>query len=140
MRGFLIGLASGGLFGGGLVLSDMVNPARVLGFLDVFGTWDPRLAFVLAGAVIVAFIGRRLVIAQGEPLFDRQFHEPTSRALDAPLLLGAALFGLGWGLVGLCPGPALAGLAMGRPETVAFVVAMTVGMIAVRWERRVRGR
>lgn len=140
MRGFLVGLISGGLFGGGLVLSEMVNPARVLGFLNVFGTWDPRLAFVLAGAVTVAFVGRRLVIGRGEPLFEGRFHEPTSRTVDAPLLLGAAIFGVGWGLVGLCPGPALAGLAMGQPETLAFVVAMAAGMIVVRWVRHIQGR
>ena len=121
-------LIVGLLFGAGLALSDMINPARVLAFLDVAGAWDPTLAYVMAGALIPAASGfvwsRRL----RTPLFDSRFFIPENRALDGRLLAGAALFGAGWGLVGLCPGPALAGLSLGFWEGWLFVAAMLAGM------------
>ncbi|NVP57794.1 YeeE/YedE family protein [Mycoplana rhizolycopersici] len=131
-------LASGIVFGFGLSLSGMLNPARVQGFLDVFGAWDPSLAFVLGGAVVVAFIGVQVMKRMRHPAFDDSFHVPTSRRIDAPLIIGSALFGLGWGIGGFCPGPAVASLSMGIPQTVLFVVAMLVGMTLHDrvWSRR----
>lgn len=121
-------LASGIVFGFGLSLSGMLNPARVQGFLDIFGAWDPSLAFVLGGAVVVAFIGVQAMKRMERPAFDDSFHLPTNNRIDAPLVIGSAIFGLGWGLGGFCPGPAVASLAIGLPETVLFVIAMLAGM------------
>ena len=121
-------LASGIVFGFGLSLSGMLNPVRVQGFLDVFGTWDPSLAFVLGGAVVVAFIGVQVMKRMRHPAFDDHFHVPTNQRIDAPLIIGSALFGLGWGIGGFCPGPALASLSTGIPQTALFVIAMLVGM------------
>lgn len=121
-------LASGVVFGLGLSISGMLNPVRVQGFLDVFGAWDPSLAFVLGGAVVVAFLGVQLMKRLRHPAFDDSFHIPTNRRIDAPLVVGSALFGLGWGIGGLCPGPAVASLPIGIPQTALFVIAMLVGM------------
>jgi uncharacterized membrane protein YedE/YeeE len=121
-------LASGIVFGFGLSLSGMLNPARVQGFLDIFGAWDPSLAFVLGGAVFVAFIGVQMMKRMKRPAFDESFHLPTSTRIDAPLVVGSALFGLGWGIGGFCPGPGVASLSIGLPETIAFIVAMLLGM------------
>jgi uncharacterized protein len=129
---FAIGL----LFGLGLVLSGMSNPATVLGFLDFAaigsGTWNPSLAFVLAGAVGVAAIGYRAVLARRHPLLADAFHLPTATALDARLVVGAAVFGVGWGLVGFCPGPAFVAVGMGAAPALLFAAAMLVGMAAAR--------
>ncbi|NKB84459.1 YeeE/YedE family protein [Brucella grignonensis] len=135
---FCVALASGAVFGFGLSLSGMLNPARVQGFLDIFGAWDPSLAFVLGGAVIVAFIGVQITKRMHHPTFDNSFHVPTSRRIDRPLIIGSALFGLGWGIGGFCPGPAIASLSVGLPQTVLFVIAMLVGMIVHDriWSRR----
>lgn len=121
-------LLSGIVFGFGLSLSGMLNPVRVQGFLDVFGNWDPSLAFVLGGAVAVAFIGVQLMKKMRHPAFDDSFHVPRSRKIDSPLVVGSALFGLGWGIGGFCPGPAVASLSVGIPQTILFVVAMLIGM------------
>lgn len=121
-------LASGIVFGFGLSLSGMLNPVRVQGFLDVFGNWDPSLAFVLGGAVAIAFVGVQVMKKMRHPAFDDSFHVPTNRKIDAPLVIGSALFGLGWGIGGFCPGPAVASLSVGIPPTVLFVVAMLVGI------------
>jgi uncharacterized membrane protein YedE/YeeE len=128
----LAGLCSGLLFGAGLALSGMINPAKVLNFLDLAGRWDPSLAFVMAGAVAVASVGFRLVLGRGRPLFDTAFHLPTKADIDGPLLLGAAVFGIGWGLIGLCPGPAVASLLLGSSGVLVFVPAMLVGLMAAR--------
>ncbi|MDX2145726.1 MAG: DUF6691 family protein [Rhodospirillaceae bacterium] len=120
------------LFGGGLAVSDMVNPAKVLNFLDVAGAWDASLVFVMGGAVAVTAIGYRLVFGRDRPVLADSFSLPTARDVDARLLAGAAVFGVGWGLAGLCPGPALAGLTYARPETLIFLAAMAVGLIAGR--------
>lgn len=125
-------LLAGALFGVGLTISDMINPARVLAFLDVTGNWDPSLAFVMGGALLPSFIAYRIRSRLSAPLLDKSFHIPASRTVDRRLLVGAVLFGLGWGLVGLCPGPALAGLVLGRWEILVFVVAMVLGMLAYR--------
>lgn len=126
---FFSALGSGAIFGFGLSMSGMLNPVRVQGFLDIFGAWDPSLAFVLGGAVSIAFIGVQITKRIQHPTFDDSFHVPTPRRIDAPLIIGSALFGLGWGIGGFCPGPAIASLSMGLPQTVLFVIAMLVGMI-----------
>jgi len=125
---FLIGL----LFGIGLVVSGMADPAKVLNFLDLFGTWDPSLAFVMGGAVLVAFVGYRLVLQRPAPLLADRFHLPPARDIDARLLTGASVFGIGWGLGGFCPGPALTALSLGAAGTLVFVPAMFAGMWAAR--------
>ena len=123
-------LISGSLFGLGLSISGMLDPHRVRGFLDVTGAWDPSLIFVLAGGVIVAMIGYRLSRLLPRPLLDRRFDLPTKTAIDAPLLLGSAIFGIGWGIAGFCPGPAIASLTLGIGPAFLFVVTMLLGMIA----------
>lgn len=129
---FLINLALGLLFGVGLVVSGMSDPAKVLNFLDLAGTWDPSLAFVMGGAVLVAFVGYRLVLARCEPIAGHRFHLPTRNDIDARILAGPALFGIGWGLGGFCPGPALTALGLGATGTFAFIPAMILGMWAAR--------
>ena len=123
-------LICGSLFGLGLSISGMLDPHRVRGFLDVTGAWDPSLIFVLAGGVIVATIGYRLSRLLPRPLLDRRFDLPTKTAIDAPLLLGSAIFGIGWGIAGICPGPAIALLTLGIGPAFLFVVTMLVGMTA----------
>jgi uncharacterized membrane protein YedE/YeeE len=125
-------LVAGLLFGFGLALSGMMNPLRVLGFLDIAGNWDPSLAFVLAGAVGVSALGYFARTRMNHPVLSDQFHVPTSQRVDLRLLLGAALFGIGWGLVGLCPGPALAALPLGLFRISVFVAAMLTGMVLYR--------
>jgi len=132
MNRLLVALLCGLLFGAGMVVSDMINPARVLAFLDVTGAWDPSLAFVMGGALIpssIAYLIRRRLDA---PVAADAFHVPESRRIDLPLIGGAVLFGVGWGLVGLCPGPALAALTTGAWQAFVFVAAMTTGMAVFR--------
>lgn len=126
------GLLSGAVFGAGLSISGLINPAKVTAFLDVAGNWDPSLALVMLAAVSVTAVGYRLVLRRAQPVFEASFSLPTRRDLDRNLLAGAAVFGVGWGLGGVCPGPALAGLGFGAPETIAFVAAMLAGMIVAR--------
>ncbi|MBK5565622.1 DUF6691 family protein [Ensifer sp. 2YAB10] len=122
-------LVSGLAFGFGLSLSGMLDPARVRAFLDVTGNWNPSLAFVLGGAVLVSALGVLLTRRLKRPLFDETFHLPDNRVIDRRLIVGSAIFGVGWGLVGLCPGPALASLSLGLPATMLFVAAMVAGML-----------
>lgn len=129
MRGLFWGALAGALFGVGLAFSGMTQPAKVLGFLDVTGAWDASLAFVMAGAVAVYAVAHRLVQRRSAPVFEGSFHLPVSRPVDAPLLIGAALFGIGWGLGGFCPGPALVSVGALAPNALAFVAAMSVGML-----------
>lgn len=130
--GYLAGL----LFGVGLAISGMTDPARVLGFLDVAGVWDPTLMFVLGGAVGTTFVGYRLVFARGTPLFGTHFQLPSKQELDAKLLGGAALFGVGWGLSGYCPGPAIASVGGATLPLLALLAAMVLGwFIAQRLSR-----
>lgn len=129
----LVNLALGLLFGVGLVVSGMSNPAKVLNFLDFAGTFDPSLAFVMGGAVLVAFIGFRLTLRRQRPVLAPRFQLPTRRDIDARLIVGPALFGIGWGLGGFCPGPAFTALGLAAPGTLAFVPAMLIGMWAARW-------
>jgi uncharacterized protein len=129
---FLVNLGLGLLFGIGLVISGMGDPAKVLNFLDLFGTWDPSLAFVMGGAVIVAFFGYRMVLKRPAPIADDRFHLPTRKDIDGRIIVGPAIFGVGWGLGGFCPGPALTALGLGATGTLAFVPAMILGMWAAR--------
>ena len=120
--------AVGFLFGLGLIVSGMINPAKVLGFLDLFGNWDPSLAFVMGGALAVTIPGYYLVLKRPAPVLSTTFDVPVKTQIDRPLLAGAACFGVGWGLVGLCPGPAIAALGSGQIEALVFVAAMVIGM------------
>lgn len=124
------------LFGSGLVVAGMSNPQKVLNFLNLSaistGGWDPSLAFVLGGAVIVTFIGYGLVLKRERPLFDTEFHLPRARSINAPVIVGPAIFGVGWGLVGLCPGPAFTALGNGSPRAAIFMIMMLAGMIVAR--------
>jgi uncharacterized membrane protein YedE/YeeE len=125
----LIALFAGLIFGLGLIVSGMVSPNKVLAFLDITGAaWDPSLALVLISAVAVSALGAAVGRRRKSPLLAATFSGPLRQALDGRLLLGTALFGVGWGLVGYCPGPAIAALALGAPKAVAFVVAMLAGM------------
>lgn len=133
MRNTIAALLIGTLFGAGLALSDMINPARVLAFLDLFGNWDPTLAFVMGGALVPAAISYLLSRRMGEPLLHTDFHIPENRIVDWRLVAGGLVFGAGWGLVGYCPGPALAGLVFGSWQTFVFVIAMLVGMWLFRF-------
>lgn len=126
-------LASGLVFGFGLSLSGMLNPSRVKAFLDVFGAWDPSLAFVLGGAVVIAAIGVQVMKRMDGPLLDATFHLPEGRSIDTPLIMGSALFGLGWGIGGFCPGPAVASLSVASlkgdiPQLFLFIISMLTGM------------
>ncbi len=113
-------------------MSGMLDPERVLGFLDIMGSWDPRLAFVLGGAIPVSAVGYLVSRRMTKPLLASSFDLPRNRIIDAKLLGGAALFGIGWGLSGFCPGPALASLSLGLPKSLAFLAAMLVGMVVHR--------
>ena len=130
MKAVFVALVAGLLFGVGLVVSRMTNPAKVLAFLDVAGNWDPSLAFVMGGALAVAALGNWIASSRPAPLAAATFQWPASRDIDARLIGGAALFGTGWGLVGFCPGPALAALGFGPWPVVVFIVAMLAGMAA----------
>ena len=120
------GLATGALFGIGLAVSQMTNPEKVLSFLTLLPGWDPSLLLVMGGAVAVTWLGYRLVLSR-PPLFDVEHNLPTKRVIDSKLLAGALVFGLGWGLAGYCPGPAIAGLASGSSEPVIFIASMIAG-------------
>lgn len=121
-------LAAGTVFGLGLAMSGMLDPARVRSFLDIFGAWDPSLAFVLGGAVTVALVGMAALKRLQRPAFDETFHLPATSPVERQLVLGSAIFGIGWGMAGFCPGPALASLSLGLAPVALFVVAMLVGM------------
>ena len=123
----LMGYLAGLLFGLGLAIGGMTDPTRVLNFLDVFGDWDPTLMFVLGGAVTTTFIGYRLVLSRSQPLFAKAFLLPTRRDVDVKLMSGAALFGIGWGLSGYCPGPAFASFAGLTTPLMAMLVSMIGG-------------
>jgi uncharacterized membrane protein YedE/YeeE len=125
-------LGAGLLFGLGLAVSQMVNPAKVLGFLDVAGNWDPSLALVMAGAVTVTWIGYRFVLGRPHPVLADTFQLPTRSDIDGKLIIGAAIFGIGWGLIGLCPGPAISSIAYFQTETLYFVPAMLAGLFIAR--------
>jgi len=123
-------LAAGALFGAGLVVSGMSNPAKVIGFLDVTGPWDPSLALVMAGAVAVGLAGFAFNAKRARSVLGLPMRMPTANAIDRPLVAGAIVFGIGWGLVGLCPGPAIVALTTGSAKALLFVAAMLAGMLA----------
>ena len=129
----LAALLGGAVFGLGLSLAQMTNPDKVLNFLDLAGTWDPSLLLVLGGAVLLATLGYRLVFKRRAPLWDSQFHLPVATAIDRPLILGSALFGLGWGLAGYCPGPAIASLGFANPEALWVLPSIVAGAALQRW-------
>jgi len=136
----LLQFAIGLVFGLGLLLSGMSDPAKVLNFLDVAGmsagTWDPSLAFVMAGAIGVGFVGYRHVLKRPQPLFAERFHLPARGELDLRIVIGPAIFGVGWGLAGFCPGPALTAIGFGSRAAIIFVAAMFAGMWLARWLAR----
>ncbi len=123
-----LALICGGLFGAGLALSGMTDPANIIGFLDITGRWNPQLVFVLVAAVGTAIVGFRLLHTRSRPFFASKFHWPEASFIGGRLISGAVIFGIGWGLYGYCPGPALASLVYGQSHTVIFVVSMLAGM------------
>ena len=125
---FIVGL----IFGVGIAISGMINPAKVLNFFDVAGTWDPSLIFVMGGALITTFIGYRVVLRRPAPLVEEQFQLPAGTKIDARLIGGSAVFGLGWGIAGFCPGAALPALGSGKGEVFAFVAALMAGIWVAR--------
>jgi uncharacterized membrane protein YedE/YeeE len=133
----LASLICGLVFGWGLMISGMTQPTKVLGFLDLFGEWDPTLAVVMAVALIVSSAGFALARRRAQPIFAPHSLWPTKTAIDRPLMIGSVLFGAGWGLVGLCPGPALENLATLSPRVIVFVIAMGLGMVLQDlWRKR----
>jgi hypothetical protein len=137
MRNVLIGLGCGLIFGAGLLVSGMMQPSKVLAFLDLFGAWDPSLAVVMAAALAVAWPGFAYARRRGQPVFAAKSWWPTASAIDRPLVIGSVLFGVGWGLVGLCPGPAIENLGTGSASVFVFVLAMIGGMCLQRvWHQR----
>lgn len=137
-KGTIFAVIAGALFALGLAVGGMTTPAKVTAFLDVGGSWDPQLAFVMAGAIAIYAPLLGLVRRRTAPLFDTKFHWPDRSAIDARLVGGSAIFGVGWGLSGYCPGPALASVVGGAPEALAFVVAMIAGIALARLTRAAR--
>lgn len=129
MKGNLAAGFAGALFGIGLAVSGMTKPSKVIGFLDFTGAWDASLMFVMMGAIAVHVVAHRLVLRRRSPLFDARFHLPTRKDIDARLVIGAALFGIGWGLGGFCPGPGFVTAASGSPAAIVFVVGLTAGIL-----------
>ena len=136
LSALLIGL----VFGIGIATSGMINPAKVLNFFDIAGTWDPSLAFVMGGALAVAIPGYRLVLARKAPRFEPKFQLPDTKLIDMKLVAGSGLFGIGWGIAGFCPGGAIPALGLLRVEPVIFVAALLVGIMIARVLQRPRGR
>ena len=132
MKEKLMALLAGLLFGLGLGLSQMIDRDRVLGFLDVSGVWDPTLLFVLGGAVTVTVIAFRFILRCSHPIFANQFHLPTKKDIDKPLIIGAAIFGVGWGIAGYCPGPGITALVLGIWNPVLFLIAFIAGSLAYK--------
>jgi uncharacterized membrane protein YedE/YeeE len=130
--GKLIVFISGVLFGAGVTISGMVNPMKVLNFLDIFGTWDATLILVMGAGLLVTLIGYQIIFRRKAPLYAPTFRLVRSQDIDAKILGGAALFGVGWGLSGFCPGPAVASLVFGRVESITFVIAMAAGMLVTK--------
>jgi uncharacterized membrane protein YedE/YeeE len=135
MKRILAAAAIGITFGIGIAISGMANPAKVLNFFDIAGTWDPSLGLVMASALAVAAIGYRFVLKRPRPVFEAKFHLPGNRKLDLPLVAGSAVFGIGWGITGFCPGGAIPALGLGEPSAWIFVGAMLAGIAAARTVR-----
>ena len=132
MAKLIVSLILGVIFGLGIAISGMIDPSKVINFFDVTGTWDPSLAFVMGGGLAVSLIGYRLVLARGKPLMADAFSLPALKSIDAPLVLGSGLFGIGWGLSGFCPGGSIPALGIGRIEPFLFVGGMIAGMAVAR--------
>ena len=128
-------LSAGAIFGAGLALAGMLNPAKVVGFLDIFGMWDPSLGLVMAGGILVNATGHYFVMKRHRPVFNTRFELPTSNNIDRPLLIGSAIFGIGWGLAGYCPGPVVASLLLQPADMLPFLVTLLAGAFAGRWLR-----
>jgi len=128
LSAFIVGI----VFGAGIAISGMINPAKVLNFFDVAGTWDPSLIFVMAGALVTTFVGYRLVLRRDAPVIEERFQLPTARDIDARLVGGSAVFGVGWGIAGFCPGAAVPALGSGKWEVVLFVAALLAGLWVAR--------
>ncbi len=139
-REIVTALTVGALFGGGLLVSGMANPSKVLAFLDIFGDWDPSLALVMASAVAVGVIGFTLGSQRAESALGLTMRMPTARDVDIRLVMGSLIFGVGWGLAGLCPGPALVALATGSAKAVTFAASMLLGMAVFEWFRKGDGK
>ena len=136
MNRSLAAFLAGVVFGIGLIVAQMTNPAKVIGFLDITGNWDPSLAFVMGGAVVVFGLAYRLSLRRSGPLLAAGFVAPRQREITAPLVLGSLVFGVGWGLSGFCPGPAVVSSTFGDPRVWVFVAAMLAGMLVYRLRRR----
>jgi uncharacterized membrane protein YedE/YeeE len=134
MLQIIASLIAGTLMGAGLMISGMMNPNKVLSFLDIFGNWDPTLIFVMGGAIFSALPGFWLSRRLTKPLLANNFQLPEKKSFDRRLVGGAAIFGVGWGLVGLCPGPAISAITTGSPQVIIFVISMTLGMVIYRWK------
>ena len=132
MRENLVALVAGWLFGLGLGVAQMIDRDRILGFLDITGSWDPTLLFVLGGAVIVTLMAFRFVLGLPHPVVAAKFHLPTKKDIDLPLIIGSAIFGIGWGIAGYCPGPGVTSLVLGSWNPVLFVVALIVGSLTYK--------
>ena len=128
-------LGAGAIFGVGLALSGMLNPAKVVGFLDIFGMWDPSLGLVMAGGILVTGTGYYFVMKRNRPVFDARFDLPSSNNIDRPLLIGSAIFGIGWGLAGYCPGPVVASLLLEPVDMFPFLFTLLAGAFIGRWLR-----
>jgi uncharacterized membrane protein YedE/YeeE len=133
MMAAIIALTSGVLFALGLVISGMTDPKIVIGFLDIFGNWNYSLAFVMAGAVMVNLISFRWILSKSKPLCETKHYLPTNKLLDKSLIIGSALFGIGWGWTGICPGPGLVNLASLEVNAIVFVLSLVLGMEVFRW-------
>ncbi len=117
------------LFGLGLTISGMIDPSKIIAFLDVAGDWDPSLLVVMASALVVSFFGYRIAFARKKPVLEEKFQLPTKTEIDRPLIIGSALFGIGWGLSGLCPGPAISAASLGNGDVYVFLLALASGML-----------
>lgn len=137
MQKIVFGALIGLIFGTGIAVSGMANPAKVLNFFDVSGTWDPSLAFVMGGALLVTAVGYFVVLKRPRPVFDKAFHLPARKDIDMPLLAGSAVFGVGWGISGFCPGGSIPALGLGEPDALVFVAAMVGGIALARAARGV---
>ena len=136
MKRLIASYAIGLIFGVGIMISGMANPAKVINFFDLAGTWDPSLAFVMGGALLVTAIGYRFVLAGSGPRLGETFHLPTKRDIDMPLVAGSTVFGIGWGIAGFCPGGAIPALGTGRTEVVLFIGALLAGILTAKALRR----
>lgn len=136
----IVSFAAGALFSVGLAIAGMTKPSKVVGFLDITGNWDPSLAFVMVGGIAVYFVANRLVKGRAMPIVGGSFHLPTRRDIEPNLVIGAGLFGIGWGLAGYCPGPGLTSLGTGTINSIVFIAMMSTGMILFEQFQKIRSK